>query len=122
MANRILIVDDDPKSQVLLRDLLKANGYATLEACDGKQAVEMAKREKPDLILMDYHMPVLNGLEATRLIKTDDETRDIPVIFVTSSAMKGDEDKIYASGCEAYISKPFDIHKLLGMIAKFVGL
>ena len=120
MTKRILIVDDDPKSRTLLIDLLRANGYATIEAYDGKQAVEMAKCEKPDLILMDYHMPVISGLEATRLIKDDPVIKDIPVIFVTSLAMKGDEDKIYASGCEAYISKPFDIHKLLGMVKKFI--
>ncbi len=121
MAKRILIVDDDLKSRSLLVDLLKANGYATIEACDGQQGVEMAKREKPDLILMDYHMPVISGLEATRLIKNDPVIKNIPVIFVTSSAMKGDEEKIYASGCEAYITKPFDIHKLLGMVKKFIG-
>ena len=93
MANVVLIVDDDPKSMKLSYDLLGVFGYVTLTASNGLQAVEMAKKHRPDLILMDIQLPIMDGLAATRLIKTIDLPRDIPVVAATAYAMKDDEEK-----------------------------
>ncbi len=113
MAKMILIVEDDPKSLILIRDLLKVYGYKTLEATDGKQGVELAKARKPDLILMDVQMPKMDGLEATRILKAYATTSDIPILALTSYAMKGDEERTLEAGCDGYITKPIDIKELL---------
>lgn len=116
----ILIIEDDPKSLKLVRDLLQVSGYATIEAADGKQGIELARSLKPDLILMDIQLPVMDGLEATRILKSDVNTRHIPIICVTSYAMKGDEEKAYQAGCDAYITKPYDIKELLAKVAEYL--
>jgi len=119
MAKVILIVDDDPKSLKLTRDLLEANGYATIEATDGTQAIGLAKVKKPDLILMDITMPVMDGLEASRLLKGDAMTKEIPIIALTASAMKGTGEKIrQEAGCDGYITKPIDIQQLLEEVSE----
>ncbi len=120
-AKVILVVEDDPKSLKLIRDLLKVSGYKTIEATDGKQGVELAKSKKPDLILMDVQMPVMDGLEATRILKADAVTRNIPILALTSYAMKGDEDRILEAGCDGYLAKPFDIQELLQEVAKYLS-
>ena len=116
----ILIVDDDPISLKLARDVLQANGYLTIEASNGKQALELAKANKPALILMDIRMPVMDGLEATRYLKKDATTRDIPTIALTASAMKHDEEGMRQAGCDGYLTKPLDIQQLLKEIAKYL--
>lgn len=116
----ILIIEDDPKSLKLVRDLLQVSGYATIEAADGKQGIELARSRKPDLILMDIQLPVMDGLEATRILKSDVNTRHIPIICVTSYAMKGDEEKAYQAGCDAYITKPYDIKELVAKVAEYL--
>jgi two-component system cell cycle response regulator DivK len=103
MAKTILIVEDEPRNLKLLRDLLQRFGYLTLEATDGEQGVELAKASIPDLILMDIMMPKIDGLEATRMIKADTRTKHIPVIALTSFAMKGDRERTLEAGCDAYI-------------------
>ena len=119
MSKVILIVDDRPFNVELLHVVLRKNGYTTLEAVDGKQGVEMARDQRPDIILMDKNMPVMDGLEATQILKADNTTKDIPIIFVTSSAMKGDREIILESGCDEYMSKPIDIYKVLEMVAQY---
>jgi two-component system cell cycle response regulator DivK len=121
MANVVLIVDDDPRSMKLSYDLLKVCGYTTLTATDGQQAVEMAKLHKPDLILMDIQLPVMDGLAATHLIKADVNTKDIPIIAATAYAMKDDEKKVFDSGCNGYITKPIDIQVLLATVEKHLS-
>jgi two-component system cell cycle response regulator DivK len=117
----ILIVEDDPKNLKLFRDLLQVSGYTTLEATDGKQGVELAREEKPDLILMDIQMPVMDGLEATKLLKNDDVTKDIPIIAITAYAMKGDEEKMRDAGCDGYITKPIDVKGFLKKISEVIS-
>ncbi len=120
MSKVILIVDDEPTNVELMHVVFQNNGYTTLEAIDGKQGVEMARSQKPDVIIMDKNMPVMDGLEATQILKKDQSTKHIPIIFVTSSAMKGDREEILQSGCDEYISKPIDIYKVLDMVAHYV--
>ncbi len=120
MSKIILIVDDQPINVKLLHVVLRKNGYTTLEAIDGKQGVEMARAQRPDLILMDKNMPVMDGLEATRILKGDNTTKDIPIICISSSAMKGDRKIILESGFDEYISKPVDIYKILEIVAQYI--
>ncbi len=121
MTKLILIVEDEPKNLTLLRDLLQVSGYKTIEATDGKQGVELAKSKKPDLILMDVQMPKMDGLEATRILKADTTTGNIPVLALTSYAMKGDEERILEAGCDGYLAKPFDIKELLKTVAEYLS-
>ena len=121
MAKVILIVEDDPKSLVLIRDLLQVSGYSTIEATDGEKGVELAKASKPDLILMDIQMPKMDGLEATRILKADTTTGNIPILALTSYAMKGDEERTLQAGCDGYLAKPFDIQELLKTVAEYLS-
>ena len=121
MTKMILIVEDDPKNLTLLRDLLQVSGYSTIEATDGKQGVELSRSKKPDLILMDIIMPVMDGLKATRIIKADAVTRNIPIFALTSYAMNGDAERVLEAGCDGYLSKPFDIRELLKQVAKYLS-
>jgi len=121
MAKVILIVEDEPRNLTLLRDLLQVSGYSTIEATDGKQGVELAKSNKPDLILMDVQMPVMDGLEATRILKADTTTGNIPVLALTSYAMKGDKERILEAGCDGYLAKPFDIKELLKTVTEYLS-
>ena len=120
MANLILIVEDDEKTLRLLRDMLQANGYRVIEATSGREAVECAVREKPDLITMDLRLPVMNGLDATRAIKANPETKSIPIIVLTASAMKGEDQIALEAGCNAYLCKPFDIGTLLEKVKEYL--
>ena len=120
MSKRILIVEDQEDNRAILRDLLTANGLAYIEAADGQQGVELAEREQPDLILMDIQLPVVDGYEATRRIKANPALRAIPVIAVTSYALSGDEAKAKASGCDAYVTKPFSPRLLLAKVREFL--
>ncbi|MCK4417558.1 MAG: response regulator [Candidatus Latescibacteria bacterium] len=116
----ILAVEDDPQNLKLIRDLLQASGYKTLEATDGKQAVELAKDNKPDLILMDIQMPDMNGLEAASILKKDAKTKSIPIIALTAFAMGGDEERILTAGCDGYIPKPIDIEVFLKKVSEHI--
>ena len=121
MAKVILIVEDEPKNLKMLRDLLQASGYATIEATDGKQGVELAKIRKPDLILMDIMMPKMGGLEATQILRVDDTTKNIPILALTSCAMKGDKERMLEVGCDGYITKPIDINSFLSEVSKYLS-
>ena len=120
MGKTILIVEDEPKNLKLLRDLLQRFGYEILEAPDGEQGVKITGEKIPDLILMDIMMPKMDGLEATRIIKADNKTKHIPVIALTSYAMKGDREKTLEAGCDGYIAKPIDIQEVLKTIEHFL--
>ncbi|WP_457552463.1 response regulator [Desulfobacula sp.] len=113
MSKLIQIVEDDPKSLKLIRDLLRVSGYTTIEATNGRQGVELASAQKPDLIFMDIQMPVMDGLEATKILKAGKETRDIPIVALTAYAMKEDEAKVLLAGCDGYMTKPINIKKFL---------
>ena len=121
MTNVILIVEDESRNLTLLRDLLQVSGYSTIEATDGEKGVELAKASKPDLILMDVQMPEMDGLEATRILKADTTTGNIPVLALTSYAMKGDKEKILEVGCDGYLAKPFDIQELLKKVTEYLS-
>ena len=113
MIKRILIVEDQEDLRGVLRDLLSGSGYAVIEASDGQDGVSKAKSERPDLILMDIQLPVLDGYEATRQIKADPTVAKTPIIAVSSFAMKGDEEKARAAGCDHYVTKPYSPLQLL---------
>ena len=119
MGKVILIVEDDFKSRKLFRDLLEFGGYTTLEATDGKEGVEIAVERKPDLILMDIQMPVMDGLEATEILKADEKTCEIPIIALTAYAMKGDEERMREAGCDGYMAKPVDTREFLKKISEY---
>jgi CheY-like chemotaxis protein len=112
----ILIVDDNPVNLKLVRILLAGEGYEVRTAADAEEAMLVLKESIPRLILMDVQLPGIDGLELTRRLKTDPATRDIKILGLTAYAMKGDEEKILAAGCDGYISKPIDTRTLPGVI------
>ncbi len=114
---RILLVEDNEMNRDMLSRRLVRNGYEVVIAIDGQQGVDMALLERPDLILMDMSLPVIDGWEATRRVKANDATRQIPVIALTAHAMAGDREKAMEVGCEDYDTKPVEISRLLGKIA-----
>ena len=121
MANRkILYVEDHQGNIFVMQKRLKRWGYESVVAMDGQSALAMARTQKPDLILMDLQLPGIDGLEATRQIKADPETKDIPVIAVSAFAMYDDREKALAAGCNAYFSKPVDFHELRVRIQSFL--
>lgn len=120
-AKTILVVEDNELNMKLFHDLLDAHGYRTLQTKDGMEALVLARKHKPDLILMDIQLPEVSGLEVTKWIKEDDNLRSIPVVAVTAFAMKGDEEKIREGGCEAYIAKPISVQQFLETVRRFLG-
>jgi len=120
MGKVILIVEDDPMNLKLIRDLLQIRGYTTLEATDGKQGVDMARAKMPDLILMDIQMPVMNGFEATSILKADPVTKSITIVALTAFAMQGDREKCMEAGFNDYITKPLDIRAFMTKIKEYL--
>jgi two-component system, cell cycle response regulator DivK len=121
MTKLILVVEDQEDNRRILRDLLANAGYEMIEAEDGEQALVQAAKHRPDLILMDIQLPLLDGYEATRRIKADPALMAIPIIVVTSYALSGDEEKARAAGCDAYVAKPFSPRALLAKIREYVA-
>ena len=117
MKEKILIVEDNPRNMRLLEMTLRAKGYTLLEAIDGGEAIDMAVRERPDLIIMDIQLPKVNGLAVTRKLRGMPEFRHIPIIAITAYAMKGDRERVIRAGCDAYLPKPINTRELPGMIA-----
>jgi two-component system, cell cycle response regulator DivK len=120
-AKRILVVEDNELNMKLLNDVLEAHGYDVMSTARGAVAIEWARQYRPALILMDLQLPDLSGLDATRQLKADEETRAIPVIAVTAFAMAGDEKKARDHGCDAYVTKPIVLRDFLALIAGFIG-
>ncbi len=114
---RILLVEDNEMNRDMLARRLVRNGYEVSIATDGQQGVDMAASERPDLILMDMSLPVIDGWEATRRVRANDATRLVPVIALTAHAMAGDREKAMEAGCDDYDTKPVEITRLLGKIA-----
>lgn len=121
MRKRILIVEDNDLNLKLFRDLLTAHGYETIETKEGLEAINLTREQRPDLILMDIQLPEISGLDVTRRLKSEEILCNIPIIAVTAFAMKDDEEKILAAGCQAYISKPISIVPFLNTVRKFLG-
>ena len=120
-SKTIMIVEDNELNMKLFNDLLEINGYNVVQTPDGRDALELARKHKPDLILMDIQLPEISGMDITKMLKADAELKHIPVIAVTAFAMKGDEEKFIEGGCEAYISKPISVASFLETIANFVN-
>ena len=116
-GEQILIVDDNPTNLKLVAYLMKANGYAVSTAIDAQAALAEISAKRPALILMDVQLPGIDGLELTRRLKADPETRDIIIVAVSAFAMKGDHDKAIAAGCDDYVTKPIDTRSLPSTIA-----
>ena len=115
MAKLLLVEDNDANRKMLIRRLERV-GHEVPFAVDGAEGVEKARSEQPDVILMDLTLPVMGGLEATRLLKADEATRRIPIIALTALAMVGDREKSFAAGCDDYDTKPIDLTRLLAKI------
>jgi two-component system cell cycle response regulator DivK len=113
----VLVVEDNPANMTLATFLLKSAGYAVLSATDAEAGLALARTEQPDLVLMDIQLPGMDGLEACAILKRSEATRDIPVIALTALAMKGDEERIRAAGCDGYIAKPLAYREFLATIA-----
>jgi two-component system cell cycle response regulator DivK len=113
----VLIIEDNPANMTLATFLLQSAGHSVLSAADAEAGLTLAREEQPDLILMDIQLPGMDGLEATMLLKRSDATRAIPVIALTALAMKGDEERIRAAGCDDYIAKPMRYQEFLAAIA-----
>jgi CheY-like chemotaxis protein len=120
MGKVILIAEDDQKNIKLIRDLLNILGCITLEATDGKEAIEIAKAKKPDLILMDIQMPVMDGIEAMKILKADADSKNIPIIALTAYAMRGDEERMLGAGYDGYMGKPIDTRDFLRIIKQYL--
>jgi len=120
MTKRILVVEDQADNLQILRDLLSNAGYEMIEALDGEAGVRIAVSERPDLILMDIQLPLLDGYEATRRIRADSALRATPIIVITSYALSGDETKAHAAGCDGYVSKPYSPRLLLAKIREYL--
>jgi two-component system, cell cycle response regulator DivK len=114
---KVLVVEDNPANMTLATFLLKSAGHTVLTATDAESGLTLARSEQPDLILMDIQLPGMDGLQATALLKADAATRAIPVIALTALAMKGDEERIRAAGCDGYIAKPLAYREFLATIS-----
>jgi two-component system, cell cycle response regulator DivK len=122
VSKRILVVEDQEDNRQILRDLLGNAGYELVEAADGAQALAAYAKQRPDLILMDIQLPVIDGYETTRRIRADPESKGIPIIAVTSYALAGDEAKALAAGCNDYVTKPYSPRALLAKVQEHLAL
>jgi two-component system, cell cycle response regulator DivK len=116
----VLIVEDNELNMKLFHDLLEAQGYQVLQTREGLEALTLAREHRPDLILMDIQLPEISGLEVTKWLKEDDTLAHIPVVAVTTFAMKGDEERIREGGCEAYVAKPIAVAPFLETIRRLL--
>jgi two-component system, cell cycle response regulator DivK len=122
MSNgRILVVEDNPDNMTLISDVLQSLEYDIVQAFDGEQGVEMAASERPDLILMDLSLPLMDGWTASRTIKSDPELQHIPIIALTAHAMVGDRERALDAGCDDYVSKPIDLRELASKLSKYIS-
>ena len=120
MTKRILIIEDQEDNRAIMRDLLTAAGFELIEAANGEEGVKLAQSERPDLILMDIQLPIIDGYEATRQIRAIVDLKSIPIIAVTSYALSGDEAKTREAGCNGYVAKPFSPRQLLAKVRELL--
>ena len=112
-GERVLIVEDNEKNMKLVRDVLQATGYSTLEATTGEEAVELALSQAPALVLMDVQLPGIDGVEALERMRQNERTASIPALAVTAQAMSGDRERFLEAGFDGYLAKPVDVHELI---------
>jgi len=117
---RILVVEDNETNMYLISFILKSRGYEIIEAKSGEEGVDIAVKERPDLILMDIQLPGIDGLEATKRIRKSEAAREIPIVALTSYVMTGDREKSLSAGCTGYIEKPINPDTILGEIEKYL--
>jgi two-component system cell cycle response regulator DivK len=120
MAAKVLIVEDNAANRLLMVDILRVHGYEVMEAKEGREGIRLARDFQPDLILLDMQMPVLDGIEAARILKSDPQTWHIKILAVTSFAMKGDRERILASGVDEYMAKPIDTRELPRIVKRML--
>lgn len=118
---KVLVVEDNFMNKVLVREILALHGYEIIEAKSGTEAIKTLNTHRPDIILMDIHLPEMDGITATRIIKSDERNRDIPILALTASAMKGEEENLIAKGFDGYVAKPIDRKRLLETITESLG-
>ena len=121
MSKCILVVEDQEDNRQILRDLLGSAGYELVEAENGEEALKALARQRPDLILMDIQLPILDGYETTRRIRSNQDLKSIPIIAVTSYALAGDDAKAMAAGCNGYVTKPYSPRQLLAKVREYLG-
>src|SRR5262245_39811503 len=121
MSKCILVVEDQLDNRQILRDLLGNAGYELIEAENGQEALKAVARQRPDLILMDIQLPIMDGYETTRRIRSNEDLKSIPIIAVTSYARAGDDAKSLAAGCNAYVTKPYSPKQLLAKVREYLG-
>lgn len=119
-STQVLYIEDNDENRVLVRRILNAEGYRVLEAAHADKGLEIARREKPALIIMDINLPNLDGLSLTSMMKDDPELAHIPVVALTANVMKGDRERTLAAGCDGYIQKPIDIDQFPRQIARYL--
>jgi two-component system cell cycle response regulator DivK len=120
VLKKILIVEDNPTNMRLIRMVLRNKGYSVLETTDGEEALAVAMKERPDLIVMDIQLPKMDGLEVTRRLRQIPHFSQTPIIALTASAMEGDRERIIASGCDEYISKPVNTRRFPQLVAEML--
>lgn len=118
---KVLLVEDNEMNRDMLSRRLVRRGYEVVFAVDGQQGVDLAKSSRPDIILMDMSLPVIDGWEATRRVKADDATKSVPVIGLTAHAMSGDREKAMEAGCDDYDTKPVELDRLIGKMERLLG-
>jgi two-component system cell cycle response regulator DivK len=118
---KVLLVEDNEMNRDMLSRRLIRRGFEVVFAVDGQQGVDLAKSERPDIILMDMSLPVIDGWEATRQVKSDDATKSVPVIGLTAHAMSGDREKAMEAGCDDYDTKPVELERLIGKMEKLLN-
>jgi CheY-like chemotaxis protein len=118
---KVLVVEDNEMNRDMLSRRLTRRGFQVIFAVDGQQGVDLARSERPDIILMDMSLPVMDGWEATRRVKSDDTTRSVPVIGLTAHAMAGDREKAIEAGCDDYDTKPVELERLIGKMERLLG-
>jgi two-component system, cell cycle response regulator DivK len=121
MSKRILVVEDQPDNRQIIRDMLAGTGYEITEAENGEEALAAIAKQRPDLILMDIQLPVMDGYTATRRIKSNAALKPIPIIAVTSYALSGEEKKAREAGCDDYVPKPYSPRQLLAKIRQYLA-
>jgi two-component system, cell cycle response regulator DivK len=117
-GRQVVIVEDNERNLKLFREVLESSGYRTLEAGTGERAVELTTEHRPDLVLMDIHLPDINGVEALRRLRADARTASVPVLALTAQAMEGDRERFLAAGFDGYLSKPVNIVDLLDAVSR----
>src|SRR6188474_3056737 len=121
MSKCILVVEDQEDNRQIVRDLLGSAGFQLIGAENGEEALKALARQRPDLILMDIQLPIMDGYETTRLIRANGDLKSIPIIAVTSYALAGDDAKALAAGCDGYVTKPYSPRQLLAKVREYLG-